>query len=80
MPVEAAAAARLEVDVHPVGAALEHLVPDVDEEVVLVPFDNLRDAYRLLIDLGKRGVGLSLAVLFGRTCRRLCTRTRLRCR
>ena len=34
-----------------------------DEEIVLVPYDNLRDAYRLLIDLGKRGVGLSLAVL-----------------
>ena len=34
-----------------------------DEEAVLVPFDNLRDAYRLLIKLGKRGVGLSLAVL-----------------
>ena len=34
-----------------------------DEEAVLVPFENLRDAYRLLIKLGKRGVGLSLAVL-----------------
>jgi hypothetical protein len=34
-----------------------------DEEIVLVPYDNLRDAYRLLIKLGKRGVGLSLAVL-----------------
>jgi hypothetical protein len=34
-----------------------------DEEAILVPFDNLRDAYRLLINLGKRGVGLSLAVL-----------------
>ena len=34
-----------------------------DEEVVLVPFEKLRDAYRLLIILGKRGVGLSLAVL-----------------
>ena len=34
-----------------------------DEEPVLIPFDNLRDAYRLLIKLGKRGVGLSLAVL-----------------
>jgi hypothetical protein len=34
-----------------------------DEEAVLVPYENLRDAYRLLIKLGKRGVGLSLAVL-----------------
>jgi len=34
-----------------------------DEEAVLVPFDNIRDAYRLLIKLGKRDVGLSLAVL-----------------
>ena len=34
-----------------------------DEEAVLVPFTNLRDAYRLLINLGKRGIGLSLAVL-----------------
>jgi UDP-N-acetylenolpyruvoylglucosamine reductase len=34
-----------------------------DEEAVLVPFTNLRDAYRLLIKLGKRGIGLSLAVL-----------------
>ena len=34
-----------------------------DEEAVLVPFDNLREAYRLLIKLGKRGIGLSLAVL-----------------
>ncbi|KYK23758.1 hypothetical protein AYK24_07100 [Thermoplasmatales archaeon SG8-52-4] len=34
-----------------------------DEEIVLVPYNNLRDAYRLLIDLGKRGIGLSLAVL-----------------
>jgi len=34
-----------------------------DEEAVLVPFENIRDAYRLLIKLGKRDVGLSLAVL-----------------
>jgi hypothetical protein len=34
-----------------------------DEEAVIVPFDNLRDAYRLLIKLGKRDIGLSLAVL-----------------
>ena len=34
-----------------------------DEEAVLVPFDNIRDAFRLLIKLGKRDVGLSLAVL-----------------
>jgi len=34
-----------------------------DEKAVLVPFDNIRDAYRLLIKLGKREVGLSLAVL-----------------
>ena len=39
-----------------------HTVFD-DEEAVIVPFDNLRDAYRLLIKLGKRDVGLSLAVL-----------------
>jgi hypothetical protein len=34
-----------------------------DEEAILIPFDNLKDAYRLLIKLGKRDVGLSLAVL-----------------
>ena len=39
-----------------------HTVFD-DEEAVIVPFDNLRDAYRLLIKLGKRNIGLSLAVL-----------------
>ena len=39
-----------------------HTVFD-DEEAVIIPFDNLRDAYRLLIKLGKRDIGLSLAVL-----------------
>ena len=34
-----------------------------DEEAVLIPYDNIRDAYRLLIKLGKRDVGLSLSVL-----------------
>ncbi len=34
-----------------------------DEEAVLIPFENLKDAYRLLIKLGRRDVGLSLAVL-----------------
>jgi len=34
-----------------------------DEEAVLVPFDNLKDAMDMVLELGKRGVGLSLAVL-----------------
>ena len=34
-----------------------------DEEAVLVPFDNLKDAMDMVIQLGRRGVGLSLAVL-----------------
>jgi hypothetical protein len=34
-----------------------------DEEAVLIPFENIRDAYRLLIKLGKRDIGLSLSVL-----------------
>lgn len=34
-----------------------------DEEAILVPFDNLKDAMDMVIELGKRGVGLSLAVL-----------------
>jgi hypothetical protein len=34
-----------------------------DEEAVFVPFDNLEDALDMVITLGKRGVGLSLAVL-----------------
>ena len=34
-----------------------------DEEAVFVPFDNLEDALDMIITLGKRGVGLSLAVL-----------------
>jgi hypothetical protein len=34
-----------------------------DEEAVFVPFDNLEDALDMIMKLGKRGVGLSLAVL-----------------
>ena len=34
-----------------------------DEEAILIPYDNIRDAYRLLIKLGKRDVGLSLSIL-----------------
>jgi len=34
-----------------------------DEEAVFVPFDNLEDALDMIMTLGKRGVGLSLAVL-----------------
>ena len=34
-----------------------------DEEAVLVPFDNLKDALSMILKLGKRDVGLSLAVL-----------------
>jgi hypothetical protein len=34
-----------------------------DEEAVFVPFDNLEDALDMVLKLGKRGVGLSLAVL-----------------
>jgi len=34
-----------------------------DEEAVLVPFDNLEDALDMVLELGKRGVGLSVAVL-----------------
>jgi hypothetical protein len=34
-----------------------------DEEAVLVPFTDLKDALSMLIKLGKRNVGLSLAVL-----------------
>ncbi|MFW6149778.1 MAG: FAD-binding protein [Atribacterota bacterium] len=34
-----------------------------DEEAVLVPFDNLKDALNMVMRLGKRDVGLSLAVL-----------------
>jgi len=34
-----------------------------DEEAVLVPFENLEDALDMVMKLGKRGVGLSLAVL-----------------
>ena len=34
-----------------------------NEQAVLVPYDNLRDAYRLLIKLARRDIGLSLAVL-----------------
>jgi len=34
-----------------------------DEEAVFVPFDNLEDALDMILTLGKRGVGLSLAVL-----------------
>ncbi|MCU0850239.1 MAG: FAD-binding protein [Candidatus Thermoplasmatota archaeon] len=34
-----------------------------DEEAVMVPFDNVEDALDAVIELGRRGVGLSLAVL-----------------
>jgi len=34
-----------------------------DEEAVLVPFDNVEDALDMVLELGRRGVGLSLAVL-----------------
>jgi hypothetical protein len=34
-----------------------------DEEAILVPFTNLRDAYRLVVKLGRRDFGLSLSVL-----------------
>jgi len=34
-----------------------------DEEAIFVPFDNLKDALDMVIELGRRGVGLSLAVL-----------------
>jgi len=34
-----------------------------DEEAVLVPFDNLKDALDMVLELGKRGIGLSVAVL-----------------
>jgi heterodisulfide reductase subunit C len=34
-----------------------------DEEAVLVPFDNLKDSMDMVLELGRRGVGLSLAVL-----------------
>jgi len=34
-----------------------------DEEAVLVPFDNVEDALDVVLELGRRGVGLSLAVL-----------------
>jgi heterodisulfide reductase subunit C len=34
-----------------------------DEEAILVPFDNLEDALDMVLKLGKRGVGLSVAVL-----------------
>ena len=34
-----------------------------DEEAVLVPFTNLKDAYEMVIKLGRRDVGLSLAVI-----------------
>jgi hypothetical protein len=34
-----------------------------NEQAVLVPFENLRDAYRLLITFAKRDIGLSLTVL-----------------
>ncbi|MBN1860591.1 MAG: FAD-binding protein [Candidatus Thermoplasmatota archaeon] len=34
-----------------------------DEEAVFVPFDNLEEALDMVIHLGRRGVGLSLAVL-----------------
>jgi hypothetical protein len=34
-----------------------------DEDAVFVPFDNLEDALDMIMKLGKRGVGLSLAVL-----------------
>jgi len=34
-----------------------------DEEAVFVPFDNVEDALDMVLELGKRGVGLSLAVL-----------------
>ena len=34
-----------------------------DEETVFVPFDNLEEALDMVLHLGKRGVGLSLAVL-----------------
>jgi ferredoxin len=34
-----------------------------DEEAVMVPFDNVEDALGAVIELGRRGVGLSLAVL-----------------
>jgi len=45
---------EIEVKLHPVFDG---------EEAILVPFDNLKDAYRLLIKLAKRDIGLSLAVL-----------------
>ncbi|PNX54176.1 MAG: hypothetical protein BV458_00790 [Thermoplasmata archaeon M9B2D] len=34
-----------------------------DEEVVFVPFDNVKDALEMVLELGRRRVGLSLAVL-----------------
>ncbi len=34
-----------------------------DEDVVFVPFDNLEDALDMVLTLGRRGVGLSVAVL-----------------
>lgn len=34
-----------------------------DEEAVMVPFDNVEDALDMVLELGRRGVGLSLAVL-----------------
>lgn len=34
-----------------------------DEEAVMVPFDNVEDALDAVLELGRRGVGLSLAVL-----------------
>ncbi len=34
-----------------------------DEEAVFVPFDNVEDALDMVLELGKRGIGLSLAVL-----------------
>jgi hypothetical protein len=34
-----------------------------DEGAVLVPFDNLEDALDMVLELGKRGIGLSVAVL-----------------
>jgi UDP-N-acetylenolpyruvoylglucosamine reductase len=34
-----------------------------DEEAVFVPFDNVKDALDIVLELGKRRVGLSLAVL-----------------
>ncbi len=34
-----------------------------DEDVVLVPFDNLKDALSMVMKLGKRNIGLSLVIL-----------------